>query len=228
MRVLCPNWVHSYPTRGWDTKHWLGFPLCVLLVCWFLLSHPIFLLTLPVFATSTQLLSDCVVFQFSFKASLKRQMIVLDDEIYNDKQDKTNVYLGVCFMWNKTLTVCSRSQKSPPTWRRTEKFPMPRIYLRRRVCQPTPQSHGTDPGAVYQTFPPRRRSSFRREIARGAMSCMEGVWTRRTSPTGIAWRWDWKTKFSAKFATWSLQQPKHCEAASWVLSGTFSLCLHLC
>lgn len=173
------------PNQGWDTKHWLGFPLCVLLVCWFLLFHPVFLLILPLFSTS-QLLTDCVVFQFSFKASPKRQMIVLDNEIYNDKQDKTNFYLRECLMRNKTLTVCSRSQKSPPTWRRTEKFPMPRIYLRRRACQPTPQTYGTDPGAVYRTFPPRRRSSIRRETARGAMSCMEGVWTRRTSPTGTA------------------------------------------
>lgn len=133
-------------------------------------------------------------------------------------------FCPTCLMRNKTLTVCSRSQKSPPTWRRTEKFPMPRIYLRRRVCQPIPQTHGTDPGAVYQTFPPRMMTSIRREIARGAMSCMEGVWTRRTSPTGIAWSWDWKTKCSAKFATWSLQQPKHCEASSWILP---SVCVYI-
>lgn len=111
-------------------------------------------------------------------------------------------------MRNKTLTVCFRSQKSPPTWRRTEKFHMPRIYLRRRVCQPTPQTHGTDPGAVYRTFPPRRRSSIRRETARGATSCMEGVWTRRTSPTGIAW--ELRLKNTAKLPQRYYQVPSVC------------------
>lgn len=82
------------------------------------------------------------------------------------------------------LTPCSRCLRRPRSWRRLERLHALRVPLKRRVYRPTAPVHGTGPAAVCQTTRPRRRSIITCETARGALSCMEDVWTGLTSPTG--------------------------------------------